>query len=242
MKFWHTYAYMHMLFIRQEILCSKTICTATHCNTLQHTATHCNILQLSATHCNSWIIYSDSSGNYKNTTRKLWSRQGVGHPIWLQRISIAGFSFGCVLCHCVAVSCSELQWVAVCCNVLQCVAMCCSVLQCVAGHIIWLQKISDAGFGCRYVQCCSVLKCDAVCCSVLQCVGVCCSVLECVAVCCSVLQCVAVCCSVLECVAVCRSVLQCVGVCCSVFFPGESCDERVSHYTYELVETYGLVM
>jgi len=27
------------------------LCTATHCNTLQHTATHCNTLQHTATHC-----------------------------------------------------------------------------------------------------------------------------------------------------------------------------------------------
>ena len=46
-----------------------------------------------------------------------------------------------LMCQCVAVCCSVVQYVAVCCSVVQYVAVCCSVLQC-----------------------------GAVCCSVLQCV------------------------------------------------------------------------
>ena len=68
-----------------------------------------------------------------------------------------------ILCVCVAVCWSVLQYVAVRCSMLQCVALCCNVLQYTTQYCVSLSS-------CVLSVCCinHVLQCVAVCCSVLQ--------------------------------------------------------------------------
>jgi len=49
----HTATYCNTLYAKGDEVVQQSMCTATHCNTLQHTATHCNTLQHTATHCNT---------------------------------------------------------------------------------------------------------------------------------------------------------------------------------------------
>jgi len=57
------------------------VCTATHCNTLQHTATHCNTLQHTATRCNNIIWYAKVSGTSGYICVYMWVRVCVLHTL-----------------------------------------------------------------------------------------------------------------------------------------------------------------
>jgi len=194
------------------------VCTATHCNTLQHTATHCNTLQHTATHWKQslhLLQLSRAALLAQNTVDTHWSFYALQHAAATHT----------------AARCNMLQHTATHCNTLQRTAIHCITLTTFLAQntALWFSaprsKHSrytrifdpDAPFGCVAV-CCSVLQCGAVWYSVVWYMWIfdadalfvshfystawAYSVLQCVAVCCSVLQCVAVCCSVVQCSAV----------------------------------------
>ena len=84
---------------------SEYVCTATHCNMLQHTATHCNSLQHTATHCNSLQLSATHSHTLQHTAT---------HYNTLQHT---------------ATYCNSLQLSATHCNTLQHTATHCNTLQ-----------------------------------------------------------------------------------------------------------------
>ena len=162
-------------WFRHDVISCHIVCTATHCNTLQHTTIHlhlssgaknifmggkcgqpnclhCNTLHRTATHCNTLQYTATHCNTLQHTSichrgpKTLSSGASAGNQIVCFWGRQVPNSPSCnLLC------CSVLQCVAVCCSVLQCVAVCCSVLQ----HTHNIQQSP-------------VLQCVAVCCSVLQ--------------------------------------------------------------------------
>jgi len=110
------------------------VCTATHCNILQHYATHCNTLQHKSwgrlesrhiihMHCNTVQHNATHCNTMQHTATEVVK---VTHAC---ERPTSHYPYAHVL-QCVAVFCIVLHCVALCCSVLQCVAVHRSVLQC----------------------------------------------------------------------------------------------------------------
>jgi len=152
--------------------CNTLQHTATHCNTLQHTATHCNTLQHTATHCNT-LLHTAHTATHHRAASLLNVRP---EPSWKRSR------------HLQRAVCTKGQ-------VLQCVAACYIVLRGVA-----FVQLSSA---CWLRERLGVLQCIAACCSMLLHIFGCCILaftcgvfatrrarcLQCVAACCILLQC-----------------------------------------------------